>query len=103
MHALVMQDPILTAWNTMFNYEMIADRWELWGITPDKEVSFHCGTGWRASETYFYAYALGWEDIHVYDGGWYEWHKIADSPRKADGLPDDAPEQEPQEYFIVSE
>lgn len=89
--------------NTMFNYEMIADRWELWGITPDKEVSFHCGTGWRASETYFYAYALGWEDIHVYDGGWYEWHKIADSPRKADGFPDDAPEQEPQEYFIVSE
>ena len=68
--------------NTMFNYEMIADRWELWGITPDKEVSFHCGTGWRASETYFYAYALGWEDIHVYDGGWYEWHKIADSPRE---------------------
>lgn len=89
--------------NTMFNYNMIAKRWKLWGITPDKRISFHCGTGWRASETYFYAYAMGWEDIHVYDGGWFEWHKHADSPRKDKGLPSDAPEKEPQEYFIVKD
>ena len=89
--------------NTMFNYELIQSRWELWGITPDKLVSFHCGTGWRASEAYFIAYALGYEDIHIYDGGWYEWSKIDDSPRKEAGVPDDAPEQEPQEYFIVSD
>lgn len=89
--------------NTMFNYNMMADRWKLWGIAPDKRVSFHCGTGWRASETYFYAYAMGWEDIHVYDGGWFEWHKHADSPRKEKGLPSDAPEKKPQEYFIVKD
>ena len=89
--------------NTMFNYNMMADRWKLWGIAPDKRVSFHCGTGWRASETYVYAYAMGWEDIHVYDGGWFEWHKHADSPRKEKGLPSDAPEKKPQEYFIVKD
>ncbi|MEQ2836032.1 thiosulfate sulfurtransferase YnjE [Dorea formicigenerans] len=89
--------------NTMFNYTMIAERWEKWGITPDKRVSFHCGTGWRASETYFYACALGWDDVHIYDGGWYEWSKHSDSPRKDKGLPSDAPEKEPQEYFIAKE
>lgn len=87
--------------NTMFNYEEIAKRWALWGITPDREVVFHCGTGWRASETYFYALAMGWEDIHVYDGGWYEWHKRQGSPRKEKGLPADAPEKEPREFFLT--
>lgn len=87
--------------NAAFNYEMMADRWARWGITPDRAVSFHCGTGWRASETYFYAYAMGWQDIRVYDGGWYEWHKIKGSPRKDAGLPDDAPEREPRSFFKV--
>jgi thiosulfate/3-mercaptopyruvate sulfurtransferase len=77
--------------NTMFNYHMIAKRWADWGITPDKYVSFHCGTGWRASETYMYASAMGWENISVYDGGWYEWHLREDTPRKTAGIPEDIP------------
>lgn len=87
--------------NTMFNYKMMEQRWIDWGITPDKEVSFHCGTGWRASETYFYACAMGWTNVHVYDGGWYEWHKRPGSPKKEPGLPAGAPEQQPREFFIV--
>jgi thiosulfate/3-mercaptopyruvate sulfurtransferase len=47
--------------------------WAEWGITPDKTVSFYCGTGWRASLAWFYAYIMGWEDISIYDGGWFEW------------------------------
>ena len=85
--------------NTMFNADLMAARWRRWGIVPDKIVSFHCGTGWRASETYFCALAMGWPDIKVYDGGWYEWHKILDSPRKSKGLPDDAPERSPESFF----
>ena len=85
--------------NTMFNADLMAARWRRWGIVPDKVVSFHCGTGWRASETYFYAWAMGWPDIRVYDGGWYEWHKVPDSPRKPKGLPDDAPERSPESFF----
>ena len=85
--------------NTMFNADLMAARWRRWGIVPDKVVSFHCGTGWRASETYFCALAMGWSDIKVYDGGWYEWHKIPDSPRRPEGLPDDAPERSPESFF----
>ena len=42
-------------------------------ITPDKWVAFYCGTGWRAAETWFYAFLMGWQRIAVYDGGWFEW------------------------------
>jgi 3-mercaptopyruvate sulfurtransferase SseA len=59
--------------NTMRAYPEIAENWEEAGITADKWVAFYCGTGWRASETWFYAYLMGWERIAVYDGGWYEW------------------------------
>ena len=59
--------------NTMRAYPEIAANWADAGITPDKWVAFYCGTGWRASETWFYAYLMGWERIAVYDGGWFEW------------------------------
>jgi 3-mercaptopyruvate sulfurtransferase SseA len=59
--------------NTMRAYPEIAANWAEAGITPDKWVAFYCGTGWRASETWFYAYLQGWERIAVYDGGWLEW------------------------------
>lgn len=55
--------------------EEIAERWRIAGITPDKRVVFYCGTGWRASEAFFYAYAMGWQKIAVYDGGWLEWSR----------------------------
>ena len=59
--------------NTMRPYPEIAANWEQAGITPDKWVAFYCGTGWRASETWFYAYLMDWKRIAVYDGGWFEW------------------------------
>jgi thiosulfate/3-mercaptopyruvate sulfurtransferase len=59
--------------NTMRPYPEIAANWAEAGITPDKWVAFYCGTGWRASETWFYAWVMGWPRIAVYDGGWFEW------------------------------
>ena len=44
---------------------------------------------------------MRWENIHVYDGGWYEWHKQPESPVKEKGLPEDAPEQKPEEFFVA--
>jgi 3-mercaptopyruvate sulfurtransferase SseA len=41
--------------NTMRNYHDIAAQWRAWGVTPDKRIAFYCGTGWRASEAFFYA------------------------------------------------
>ena len=62
--------------NTMRDFNEIAANWARAGITPDKSVSFYCGTGWRASETWFYAHLLGWDDVSIYDGGWFEWSRI---------------------------
>jgi molybdopterin synthase sulfurtransferase len=59
--------------NTMRAYPEIAANWADAEITPDKWVAFYCGTGWRASETWFYAYLMDWPRIAVYDGGWFEW------------------------------
>jgi 3-mercaptopyruvate sulfurtransferase SseA len=61
--------------NTMRAYPEIAANWEDAGITADKWVAFYCGTGWRASETWFYAFLMGWQRVAVYDGGWFEWSK----------------------------
>ena len=59
--------------NTMRPYPEIAANWDEAGITPDKWVAFYCGTGWRASETWFYARLMGSPTVAVYDGGWLEW------------------------------
>ena len=71
--------------NTMRSYPEIAAAWRRQGIVPDQPVAFYCGTGWRASEAFYYAYLMGWRGIAVYDGGWLEWsqqpsHPIAIGP-----------------------
>lgn len=62
--------------NTMRDFNVLAVNWAGAGISGAKKVSFYCGTGWRASETWFYARLLGWEDVSVYDGGWFEWSRV---------------------------
>lgn len=47
--------------------------WRDEGIRADRHAAFYCGTGWRASLAFFYAWLMGWDDISVYDGGWLEW------------------------------
>ncbi len=54
-------------------YNEIADIWRNNGITPDKHLAFYCGTGWRGSEAWFNAWLMGWPNVSVYDGGWFEW------------------------------
>ena len=75
--------------NTMRPYPEIAANWEEAGITADKWVAYYCGTGWRASETWFYAYLMGWDRIAVYDGGWFEWSKDPVNNPIEIGLPGD--------------
>ena len=58
---------------TMKSAASIAAFWQADGIHPDQHNIFYCGTGWRASEAFFYAWLMGWPQISVYDGGWFEW------------------------------
>ncbi len=73
--------------NTMLCYHEIESNWEEVGIVPDKRIAFYCGTGWRASEAFFYAYLLGWDRVSIYDGGWYEWSIDAGNPTEV-GIPE---------------
>jgi 3-mercaptopyruvate sulfurtransferase SseA len=46
--------------------------WEEAGICAGQSTTFYCGTGWRASLAFFYAWLMNWRRISVYDGGWLE-------------------------------
>ncbi len=59
--------------NTMISYPLLETKWSEYGLSEDNEISFYCGTGWRATEALFYAYLLGYENISLYDGGFLEW------------------------------
>ncbi len=51
---------------TMRSADDIAALWRQWNILPSQQVAFYCGTGWRASETFMYARAMGWPHVAVY-------------------------------------
>jgi len=53
--------------------------WAAAGIHRGLHIAFYCGTGWRASLAFFYAWLMGWEHISVFDGGWLEWSADARS------------------------
>lgn len=72
--------------HTTREYQEIEKIWAEAGITPDKHNSFYCGTGWRASEAFFNAWLMGWPEISVFDGGWYEWSLDEYNPYET-GLP----------------
>ena len=58
----------------------IAGQWRELGVVEDLQVAFYCGTGWRASLAFFYAWLMGWPRISVYDGGWLEWSAASAVP-----------------------
>lgn len=56
----------------------IATRWKQAGIKAsgnqfEREVIFYCGSGWRSSLTFLYAYLLGHKNIRNYSDGWSGW------------------------------
>lgn len=79
---------------TTREFEEIARAWKEGGIVPEKHIAFYCGTGWRGSEAFMNAYLMGWPNISVYDGGWYEWCSHPELPA-ATGTPSE-PVVEPE-------
>jgi len=65
---------------TMRPAREISQLWKEEGIDADQQVAFYCGTGWRASLAFYYAWLMGWERISVYDGGWFEWSSNPQNP-----------------------
>lgn len=44
------------------------------------QLAFYCGTGWRACPPFLVLYQEGYDNIAVYDGGWYEWQMHDENP-----------------------
>ena len=65
---------------TMKASSVISGFWNAAGIHSGQQTAFYCGTGWRASLAFFYAWLMNWERISVYDGGWYEWSRDPGNP-----------------------
>ncbi len=65
---------------TVKDLEGIKKVWEDCDFTLDNHLSFYCGTGWRACVPFLVLYENGYENISVYDGGWYEWQMKNDYP-----------------------
>ena len=60
--------------------EVLATEWADVDFTVDNHLSFYCGTGWRATVPFMIMYQEGYDNISVYDGGWYQWIMKADYP-----------------------
>lgn len=59
--------------HTTREYHEVEEIWKNNDIRPEKHLAFYCGTGWRGSEAWFNAWLMGWPNVAVYDGGWFEW------------------------------
>lgn len=54
--------------------------WAKSKIGKENEISFYCGTGWRAAVPWLIAYENGWTNVTMYDGGWFVWQKDSSNP-----------------------
>ncbi|MGL5963467.1 MAG: rhodanese-like domain-containing protein [Fusobacteriaceae bacterium] len=66
--------------NTMRNGDEILKMWKNLGIDPKNELSFFCGTGWRAAEVLIFSKVLGLDKTSLYSNGWYEWSADKKNP-----------------------
>ncbi|MCT4585728.1 MAG: rhodanese-like domain-containing protein [Peptostreptococcaceae bacterium] len=51
----------------------ISDYYKEIGLSKNNKIAFYCGTGWRASLTLVNAMVLGYEDVSLFDDGWFVW------------------------------
>ena len=54
------------------------------GASLDNELSFYCGTGWRATIPFLICYENGMANMTLYDGGWYQWQMDDSLPANSD-------------------
>lgn len=65
---------------TVINSKEMLKLWKDSNIKKSNEISFYCGTGWRAAVPWLICYNAGWKGMTVYDGGWNEWQMHKNLP-----------------------
>ncbi|MFN0088407.1 MAG: sulfurtransferase [Blastocatellia bacterium] len=59
---------------TLRDPRVIRAMWERAGLVDDgRETIFYCGSGWRSSLAFLYAWMLGMDRIRNYSDGWIGW------------------------------
>lgn len=66
--------------DTYRTYPEVRRLWTGLGATPDRELVFYCGTGWRSTIGFFQAYLMGYDKIRNYDGSFYVWSSDESNP-----------------------
>lgn len=59
--------------DTMRQASEILRLWERCGVNIKRHLIFSCGMGWRAAEVWFYARAMGLNNVSKYSDGWIRW------------------------------
>ncbi|PVZ71844.1 sulfurtransferase [Pelagibaculum spongiae] len=49
-------------------------------ISKEMNISYYCGSGWRAAEVWWYTRAMGFENASIYSSGWMRWSSEASNP-----------------------
>lgn len=58
---------------TTVGTDVLADYLKESGASLDNELSFYCGTGWRATIPFLICYENGYNNVTLFDGGWFQW------------------------------
>lgn len=64
--------------NTYITMDQMKKLWEGLDFNLNNELAFYCGTGWRATIPFLIMYENGYDNIKLYDGGWYQWQMNKD-------------------------
>lgn len=64
---------LVTPQRRLRNRQELRRAWQKRGLTPDRDLVFYCGTGWRSSLACCLALWLGYPRVRNYDGGLYDW------------------------------
>ena len=58
---------------TYINMDEMKELWKGLDFNLDNDLAFYCGTGWRASIPFLIMYENNYNNMSVYDVGWYQW------------------------------
>ncbi len=75
---------------TYITYDEMVKLWSDCDFTVENELSFYCGTGWRATIPWLLCYEGDMEGMTLYDGGWYQWQMEAANPVQVGDPADDS-------------
>lgn len=65
---------------TTVSIDVLEEYLKEYDASLDNELSFYCGTGWRAAIPFLICYENGKKNITMYDGGWFQWQMDDDLP-----------------------